>query len=54
VGAILGGLHGFRDFDLLDGLEWVCPTHCSQYMDEIKRRYPDKYIKGGVGKVITL
>ena len=54
VYALIGGLHGFRDFDLLGDLELVCPTHCTQFIPEIKLRHPDKYVKGGAGKVIEI
>lgn len=51
--ALVGGLHGFREFDLLKELKWVCPTHCTQYISEIKSLFPEKYIPGGAGRVIT-
>lgn len=54
VSAIIGGLHGFNKFELLEDLNLICPTHCTQYKDEIKSRYPQKYIEGGVGKVIEI
>jgi len=50
--ALIGGLHGFRDFDLIRDLHFVCPTHCTQYKSKLKALYPTKYITGGVGKVI--
>ena len=50
--ALIGGLHGFNEFELLEDLELVCPTHCTKHIDEIKKRYPNKYVKGGVGGVI--
>ena len=52
--AIIGGLHGFNEFDLINELSLVCPTHCTQYIAEIQSRYPDKYIRGGVGEVIEI
>jgi len=52
--ALIGGLHGFEEYELLEGLQMVCPTHCTQHIDEIKKRYPKKYIEGGAGKVIEL
>jgi len=54
VYALIGGLHGFKDFDLLIDLELVCATHCTQFKSEIKSRYPEKYIRGGAGKIIEL
>ncbi|MEA1868363.1 MAG: MBL fold metallo-hydrolase [Thermodesulfobacteriota bacterium] len=52
--ALIGGLHGFSDFDLLKDLEFICPTHCTQFKSEIKSLYPEKYVRGGVGKVIEI
>jgi len=52
--ALIGGLHGFDEFELLEELELVCPTHCTKHIDEIKNRYPRKYVKGGVGRVIDI
>ena len=52
--AIIGGLHGFSDFNLIRDIEFICPTHCTQFKSEIKSSYPKKYISGGVGKVIEM
>ena len=52
--ALVGGLHGFDAFDVLQPLQFICPTHCTQHIAEIRNRYPDKYIKGGVGASIEL
>ena len=53
VRTLIGGLHGFNEFHLIDNLEAVCPTHCTRFIQDIKKRYPDKTIEGGAGKVIT-
>jgi len=52
--AIIGGLHGFNEFDLLKDLQLVCPTHCTQFKSEIKSLYPKKCVDGGAGKVIEI
>ena len=52
--GIIGGLHGFSKFELLKDLELICPTHCTQHKAELKRLYPQKYIEGGVGRIIEL
>jgi len=52
VYAIIGGLHGFNNFDLFKDLELICPTHCTQYKEKIKSLYPSQYVEGGVGKII--
>lgn len=52
--ALIGGLHGFREFDVVKDLELICPTHCTKRKAEIRELYPDKCIAGGVGKVIQI
>ena len=52
--AIIGGLHGFSDFNLVKDLEFICPTHCTQFKSKIELLYPKKYVGGGVGKVIEI
>ena len=54
VFALIGGLHGFREFDLIKDLDIICATHCTQYKEEIKNLYPDKFIEGGAGRVIRI
>jgi len=54
VYAIIGGMHGFKDFDLFKDMEYICPTHCTQYIEKIKSLYPDAYIPGGAGTFIEL
>jgi 7,8-dihydropterin-6-yl-methyl-4-(beta-D-ribofuranosyl)aminobenzene 5'-phosphate synthase len=52
--AIIGGLHSFSMYELFRDLALICPTHCTQHKKEIKNRYPDKYVSGGVGQTITI
>jgi 7,8-dihydropterin-6-yl-methyl-4-(beta-D-ribofuranosyl)aminobenzene 5'-phosphate synthase len=52
--VLIGGLHGFSEFDLVEDLELICPTHCTQFKLEIRSRYPKKYISGGAGKIIEI
>ena len=52
--GIIGGLHGFNEFDLFKDLEFICPTHCTQHKVEIKNIYPEKYIDGGAGRVVEI
>ncbi|MFA6617887.1 MAG: MBL fold metallo-hydrolase [Candidatus Neomarinimicrobiota bacterium] len=51
---LFGGFHGFRDFNLLKDIDFVCPTHCTQQIKKIVEIYPEKYIKGGAGREISL
>ncbi len=52
--ALIGGLHGFSDFKALDGLELVCPLHCTKHKEAILQRYPEIATAGGVGLVLEL
>jgi len=52
--GIIGGLHGFSEFELFKDLKLICPTHCTQHKSEIKSLYPEEYINGGAGKVIII
>ncbi|MCP3951798.1 MAG: MBL fold metallo-hydrolase [Desulfobacterales bacterium] len=54
VRALVGGLHGFDDFRLIKSLETVCPTHCTRHIPKIKARFPDAFISGGTGRVISI
>ena len=42
VYGIIGGFHGFRDFDRLRGLSLICPCHCTQYQSEIRQLFPEQ------------
>jgi len=52
--ALIGGFHGFKEFEVLQTLNVVCPTHCTRHIKDIKSLYPEKYIAGGVGTSIEL
>lgn len=52
--ALIGGLHGFNEFNLVKDLDLICPTHCTQHKAELKSLYPKKYADGGAGKIIML
>lgn len=52
--GIIGGMHGFSEFELFKDLKLICPTHCTQHKTELKNLYPQKHIEGGAGKVIEI
>jgi 7,8-dihydropterin-6-yl-methyl-4-(beta-D-ribofuranosyl)aminobenzene 5'-phosphate synthase len=54
VYGIIGGLHGFRDFNRLQGLSLICPCHCTQYQSEIRRLFPEQYVACGAGLELEL
>jgi len=54
VSALIGGLHGFNDFPVLESLDMVCATHCTRHKREIASRFPQIAVAGGAGKVIEI
>lgn len=52
VSALIGGLHGFREYDLLKDLDLICACHCTANKSQIEAVHPDKWVEGGVGTVI--
>jgi 7,8-dihydropterin-6-yl-methyl-4-(beta-D-ribofuranosyl)aminobenzene 5'-phosphate synthase len=54
VAALIGGIHGFQEYELLADLELICPCHCTQHQAEIMARYLETAIRGGAGRVIEI
>jgi 7,8-dihydropterin-6-yl-methyl-4-(beta-D-ribofuranosyl)aminobenzene 5'-phosphate synthase len=52
--GIIGGLHGFSEFELFRDLQLICPTHCTQHKATLKKLYPQQYIEGGAGRIIEI
>lgn len=52
--GIIGGMHGFSEFELFKDLKLICPTHYTQHKTELKNLYPQKYTEGEAGKVIEI
>ncbi|MCF8029580.1 MAG: MBL fold metallo-hydrolase [Desulfohalobiaceae bacterium] len=54
IRALIGGLHDFQKFELVRGLELICPTHCTMYDDQLRNLFPQKCIQGGAGRRLVL
>jgi 7,8-dihydropterin-6-yl-methyl-4-(beta-D-ribofuranosyl)aminobenzene 5'-phosphate synthase len=54
VYAIIGGLHGFKQFDLFENFGLICPAHCTQHKQQLRALYPNTYTDGGVGRIIQI
>jgi 7,8-dihydropterin-6-yl-methyl-4-(beta-D-ribofuranosyl)aminobenzene 5'-phosphate synthase len=52
--GIIGGLHGFNEFELFRDLKLICPAHCTQHQSEIRALYPEKCVSGGAGTIISM
>jgi 7,8-dihydropterin-6-yl-methyl-4-(beta-D-ribofuranosyl)aminobenzene 5'-phosphate synthase len=49
IHGIIGGLHGFNEFRQLNGLELICPCHCTRHRKDLERGFPGSYIECGAG-----
>jgi len=49
IQAIIGGLHGFSNFEILKDIEMIGACHCTQYIKEIREKFPGQFqeIKAG-------
>lgn len=54
VKGLIGGLHGFSDFDRIKDLDLICPVHCTQHRSAILVRFPETSMEGGAGTVIDI
>ncbi|MBN1524141.1 MAG: MBL fold metallo-hydrolase, partial [Spirochaetales bacterium] len=54
IHAVIGGFHDFSDIQRLKGIPLICPTHCTQKIQEIHAAFPKAYVQGGAGTVITI
>lgn len=54
VSTLVGGLHGFKELEILADLRLICPCHCTQHTAEIMGRYPDTAVSGGAGQVLEV
>jgi 7,8-dihydropterin-6-yl-methyl-4-(beta-D-ribofuranosyl)aminobenzene 5'-phosphate synthase len=52
--ALIGGLHGFKEYEVLENLALICPCHCTQHQAEIMARYPETAVSGGAGRVLEI
>ncbi|MFP4667799.1 MAG: MBL fold metallo-hydrolase [Desulfosalsimonas sp.] len=52
--ALVGGLHGFSDFQVLSGLDLVCATHCTRHKEKIRSQFPQTAVAGGAGRVLQI
>jgi len=50
--AIIGGFHGFSKFDILEDIRIIGACHCTQHLDEIKRRFPEQFKEIKAGDVL--
>ena len=54
VVGLIGGLHGFDNLSLLEGLDLVCASHCTKHKKKIRRLFPKIYVESGVGRILEI
>jgi 7,8-dihydropterin-6-yl-methyl-4-(beta-D-ribofuranosyl)aminobenzene 5'-phosphate synthase len=54
VAGIIGGFHDFRNVEVFEGLDLICPCHCTSLKKKILERFPDRSRRCGVGMVIEV
>lgn len=54
VHGIIGGFHGFEDFDALSGLKLIVPCHCTKHAAKIRKMFPESVKSAGAGYRIKL
>jgi 7,8-dihydropterin-6-yl-methyl-4-(beta-D-ribofuranosyl)aminobenzene 5'-phosphate synthase len=52
IKGLVGGLHSFRDFDLLKDILVVCACHCTEFQAELANYLPGASVPGGAGKIL--
>jgi 7,8-dihydropterin-6-yl-methyl-4-(beta-D-ribofuranosyl)aminobenzene 5'-phosphate synthase len=52
VYGVIGGFHGFHDFNRLRDLSLIVPCHCTQYKSEILDLFPQQCVRCGSGLVL--
>jgi len=54
ISGVVGGMHGFKDYALLESLDLIVPTHCTVNKRKIAELFPEAYVEGKAGLEITL
>ncbi|MDI6903612.1 MAG: MBL fold metallo-hydrolase [Methanocellales archaeon] len=47
--GVIGGFHGFDDYDILNDVSLIVPCHCTVHKSEIAQRFPDACETNGAG-----
>lgn len=49
VYGVIGGFHGFDDYDLLKDMGFIVPCHCTVHKSEIAQLFPETFETNGAG-----
>ena len=54
VHGIIGGMHGFSQYEVLTGLELIIPAHCTVNKRRIAELFPEQTVEAGAGLELDL
>lgn len=49
IHAVIGGFHGFKEFNALKGIDLIAATHCTQHKEQIKKLFPSQFRECAAG-----
>lgn len=52
--GLIGGFHGFDNFNVVKDLDFIYPCHCTVHKKNLKETFPNKISECGVGKIVNL
>lgn len=52
--GVVGGMHSFKDYEVLEGLGLMVPSHCTVNKKKIAELFPEVYVDGKAGLEIAL
>jgi 7,8-dihydropterin-6-yl-methyl-4-(beta-D-ribofuranosyl)aminobenzene 5'-phosphate synthase len=52
--GVLGGFHGFSKLEKLRGIKIIAPCHCTQYIQQIRQRYPAEFKEIRAGTILEV
>ncbi|MCK5560442.1 MAG: MBL fold metallo-hydrolase, partial [Thermoplasmata archaeon] len=50
IHAVIGGFHGFSNFNALNDISLIVPCHCTSHKHELNIKFPETYQECGVGR----
>ncbi|MCD6248673.1 MAG: MBL fold metallo-hydrolase [Hadesarchaea archaeon] len=54
ISGVVGGMHDFEDYEVLEGLDLIVATHCTVNKKKIAELFPKAYVEGKAGLEIIL
>lgn len=54
IRGVIGGMHDFKDYTVLRGLELIVPSHCTVNKKRIAKLFPEAYLEGKAGLQIVV